>query len=225
MTVFLTLVIATGVSAVMLLASIWWYWRTKRNLSSVSEDEEGVDVPDSNEESLVETVAPDAVQGPSQKERWLELLAQQSALCEELIEGQKDSGDDALTLQCWQTFLDIERDLVEHDSTNVADYLNKFEFVLERLKQAQEIDALLKRLSVSNQLLKQLNKVIQKTGDAAFEQMNKTAQLNLQLDQLQNSLQREVALDQELAEIRAELASLMSWGSSSSNLHKMLTLR
>ena len=64
MTVFLTLVIAAGVSAVMLLASIWWYWRTKRNLSSVSEDEEGVEVPDSNEESLVDAVAPDAVQGP-----------------------------------------------------------------------------------------------------------------------------------------------------------------
>ncbi len=212
MTVFLTLVIAAGVSAVMLLASIWWYWRTKRNLSSVSEGEEDVEMPDSNEESLVDAVAPDAVQGPSQKERWLELLAQQSALCEELIEGQKDNGDDALTLQCWQTFLDIERDLVERDSANVADHLNKFEFVLERLKQAQEIDALLKRLSVSNQMLKQLNKIVQKTGDAAFEQMNKTAQLNLQLDQLQNSLQREVTLDQELAEIRAELACLYELG-------------
>ncbi|MBJ7552336.1 hypothetical protein [Marinomonas ostreistagni] len=212
MTVFLTLVIATGVSAVMLLASIWWYWRTKRNLSSVAEDEEDVDVPDSDKESLVEAVASETVKGPSQKEKWLELLSQQSALCQELIEGQKGSGGDVLTLQCWQTFLEIERGLVEQDSANVADYLNQFEFVLERLKQAQEIDALLKRLSVSNQMLKQLNKIVQKTGDAAFEQMNKTAQLNLQLDQLQDSLQREVALDQELAEIRAELASLYELG-------------
>ncbi|WP_417553834.1 hypothetical protein [Marinomonas fungiae] len=36
---------------------------------------------------------------------------------------------------------------------------------------------------------------------------------------MQNSLQREVTLDQELAEIRAELACLYELGSSSSNLH------
>ncbi|WP_417507540.1 hypothetical protein [Marinomonas gallaica] len=205
MTFFVLLIIATAVSTVMLLGSVWWYWRVKKQLENEPvEKDEQQDTPESNDTE----VASDGSVEVSVKDAWLDLIDQQKDLCNELLTTQNDNENEDLTLRCWQTFLEVERILIQDSHANVADYLDKFEFVLERLKQAQEIDALLKQLSVSNQLLKQLNKVIQKTGDAAFEQMNTTANLNLKLDGLQDKLHEELELDQELADVRAELASL-----------------
>lgn len=197
MTFFLLLVIATGLSAVLFVGSIGWYLRIKKQLQNGTEMEEGD-----------EPAADSSASESSTQDEWLNLIDQQIQVCNELLEIQNSYGEEDLTLRCWQAFLEIERVLIQSSDANVADYLDKFEFVLERLKQAQEIEALLKRLSVSNHVLKELNQVVQKTGEAVFEQMNTTAKLNLKLDRLQERLQKEFDLDAALANVRAELASL-----------------
>ncbi|MBM6552112.1 hypothetical protein [Marinomonas ostreistagni] len=200
MTLFTMLLIATGVSLVMLLASTWWYMRARRQHPAPAAEQ-----ATSTEPALVQDTA---VHESSPQQLWLELLDQQAELCEELISEQQALGEDDLALRCWQAFLAVERALLEANERDVAPYLEHFDFVLERLKQAQEIDALLKQLSVSNSLLKELNKVVQKTDETVFKQMNITANLNLKLDSLQAKLQEEPALDTALSEIRVELATM-----------------
>lgn len=206
MNLFWLLVSALVVSVVLLLSSIVWYWLAKRNQS-----EGQADLSADDREEAVPSTDQNVPMVPSEKERWLELIDQQQTFCSELLEQQRALGDEDLTLRCWSTFLEIERILLEQEDAQFEEHLDKFEFVLELLKHAQQIDDLLKQLTVSNQLLKQLNKVTQKTGDSVFEQINITAHLNLKLDQLQERLQQEVALDQELADVRAELASLFEF--------------
>ncbi|SBS34245.1 hypothetical protein MAQ5080_02816 [Marinomonas aquimarina] len=201
MDLFWMLVSASGVSAVLLAISAGWYWHVRRTQAS-----ETSALDDSEDDRAdAEVVVDDTV---SQTERWLELIDQQLVFCQELLEQQRAVGEDDLTLRCWQTFLNIERILLQQQDANFEDYLDQFEFVLEQLKHAQEIDALLKQLTVSNQLLKHLNKIVQTTSESVFEQVNITANLNLKLEQLQERLQAEVRLDKELAGVREELASL-----------------
>ena len=205
MTLFTILLIVTGITLVMLLGSLWWYIRARRQSPESEQSDQAVAQQDgvsseANQVTLEQNV--------SQKQQWIELIDQQSELCEQLSSEQRALGEDDLALRCWKAFLDVERALLVADEREVAPYLQYFEFVLERLKHAQEIDALLKQLSVSNTLLKELNKVVQKTGETVFTQMNVTANLNLKLDSLQATLQQEPALDQALSEIRVELATM-----------------
>lgn len=204
MNLFWMLVSALGISALLLVASAVWYVLAKRKLNQ--KEESPLDEADSSERLVEQRIL--------EKEHWLALLNKQQAICDELLEHQRATGSDDLALRCWSSFLDVERILLEQEDAKFEDYLDKFEFVIELLKHAQEIDDLLKQLTVSNQLLKQLNKVAQKTGETVFEQMNITAHLNLKLDQLQEKLQEEVALDKELAEVRAELACLFEFAES-----------
>ncbi len=200
MNLVFVLMITTGVSALLLIASGVWYWRVKQKSKVETPAESVEDSEDFNDEAVTD----DQV---SQNSHWLELLDQQLAVCEQLSEEQQD-----LSLKCWHTFLSIERELLSGDDEDVTPYLSQFEFVLEQLQQAQEIDVLLKRLSVSNNLLKELNKVIQHTGDLVFDQMNITADLNAKLDKQQEKLNEEQEVDQELASVRAELASMYELG-------------
>lgn len=203
MTLFIILVMATSVSAILLIASLWWYLRVRRQTTDGAESQEAPVGEDSPALGVSIHGEPDG-----SNQAWIELLDQQIELCVSLMEEQQALGEDDLALRCWKAFLDVERMLLVADEHDVAPYLEQFEFVLERLKQAQEIDALLKQLSVSNNLLKELNKVVQKTGETVFAQMNITANLNLKLDSLQAKLQDEAALDKELAELRLELAAM-----------------
>lgn len=206
MSLFWMLISASGISALLLLISGGMYWHAKRQLHpSETNSESGPDVDVAAQVSVSNDAA-------DERALWLELLDQQLAFCAEQLEQQQEVDEDDLVLRCWSTFLEIERLIISQEGMQIEEHLGKFEFVLERIKHAQEVDALLKKLTVSNQLLKQLNKIAQKTGESVFEQMNITANLNLKLDQLQEKLLQEVSLDEALAEVRAELASLYEFG-------------
>ncbi|RDL42640.1 hypothetical protein DN730_18535 [Marinomonas piezotolerans] len=196
-------------SVVAFVVTIGWYFRVRKGMTPEAESDSKEQEELANEDAVgVE----DDVQSETSENAWVELIDHQIAICTRLLNDRESLGEEDLALQCWQTFLTIERELIAQNEYEASSYLERFEFVLNRLRHAQEIDALLKQLSVSNDLLKKINLVIQKTGDRAFEQMNKTAELNLKLDKQQVKLAAEANVDKELAEVRAELAAMYELG-------------
>lgn len=198
MTLFV-LLISTGISTLLFLGCGWWYLRARR-LIKENMDESG----DAQDVELAEV----AVTATTQHEDWLDFIDKQIELCHELMTSSGQTDQDDMILRCWLAFLEIEKHVIEQNSVPLEPLLEKFEFVLESLKQAQAIDELLKQLSVSNTLLNELNKIVQKTGETVFSKTNVTSELSQQLDKLQAQLQKESQLDAQLAEVRAELASM-----------------
>lgn len=205
MTFFTGLIAFFVVALLILVVAIWFY----RKSSSIPNGEAETMDEDKGLES-------DTVLGSSSAQtKWLELLDEQIIICEQLLAEQEAiSGEEDLTLQCWATYLRIERALIEQGASDqeLEPMLEDFQFVVDRLKYAQEVDLLLKQLAVSNDLLKQLNKVVQRTGEAVFEQMNITSNLNMRLDKLQSRLTAEHELDLQLSLVRAEIASMLELG-------------
>ncbi|PYF79298.1 hypothetical protein DFP75_109137 [Marinomonas alcarazii] len=145
------------------------------------------------------------------KAQWLALLKQQRNICKDLLEkSPKVDSQGRSALSCWAIFLDVEMHVIERSVPNekIVMLLGVFKGLLDRVDQAQEIDALLKSLKVNQSLLYELNKVIQKAGDKVFAQDNITADLNNQLTKLQAELSVESDLDDALAALRAEMASM-----------------
>ncbi|WP_421848920.1 hypothetical protein [Marinomonas sp.] len=146
-----------------------------------------------------------------EKRQWLALLEQQRNICTQLLtELPKSDFQGRAALSCWAIFLDVEIHIIEHSVPNakVLVLLEAFKSLLDKVDRAQEIDALLKSLKVNQSLLRELNKIIQKTGEKVFAQVNVTSELNLQLVKLQEQLVAEVQLDESLALLRSEMASM-----------------
>jgi len=148
---------------------------------------------------------------PDDKAQWLSLLEQQKNICSQLLAelSAKDFSGRA-SLSCWAIFLEIEIRIIERSVPNseIAALLEAFKSILYKVDRAEEIDGLLKSLKVNQSLLRELNKVIQKAGDKVFAQVSITSDLNRQLDKLQSQLAIEVQLDESLALLRAEMASM-----------------
>ena len=146
-----------------------------------------------------------------EKRLWLALLGQQRNICAQLLaELPKSDFQGRAALSCWAIFLDVEIHIIEHSVPNakVLVLLEAFKSLLDKVDRAQEIDALLKSLKVNQSLLRELNKVIQQAGEKVFAQVNVTSELNLQLAKLQGQLVKEAQLDESLALLRSEMASL-----------------
>ncbi|WP_417529446.1 hypothetical protein [Marinomonas shanghaiensis] len=155
----------------------------------------------------------DSLQTPSTEEtsQWLALLKQQQYICTQLTEElPKSDFQGRAALSCWAIFLEIEIHIIEQSipHSDVVGLLDAFKGILEKVDRAQEIDDLLKSLKVNQSLLSELNKVIQKTGDKVFAQVNITSELNAQLSMLQSQLATEAELDESLAALRAQMASM-----------------
>ncbi|UTV98913.1 hypothetical protein KDW99_16935 [Marinomonas rhizomae] len=147
----------------------------------------------------------------SEKRQWLSLLEQQKSICSQLlVELPKSDFQGRAALSCWAIFLDVEIDIIERSVSHseALALLVAFKSLLDKVDHAQEIDALLKSLKVNQSLLQELNKVIQKAGEKVFAQVNVTSNLNLELGKLQKQLDKEVELDDSLASLRSEMASL-----------------
>lgn len=152
-------------------------------------------------------------QSPSadEKQQWLALLRQQQYICAQLIEElPKSDFQGRAALSCWAIFLDIEINIIEQaiPHSHVAELLEAFKGILDKVDRAQEVDELLKSLKVNQSLLRELNKVIQKAGEKVFTQVNITSELNIQLSELQSQLAKEAELDESLASLRAQMASM-----------------
>ncbi|AEF53727.1 coiled-coil domain-containing protein [Marinomonas posidonica] len=146
-----------------------------------------------------------------EKEQWLVLLKQQKLICGELLNKlEKEDFQGRASLSCWSIFLDVEMKIIEEglDDVDVISLLSAFKNILDKIDKAQEIDALLKSLKVNQSVLRELNKIIQKTGDKIFNQVNITTDLNTQLDKLQAQLAKEAELDESLGLLRSEIASM-----------------
>jgi hypothetical protein len=146
-----------------------------------------------------------------EKMQWLALLEQQRNICAQLlVELPKSDFQGRAALSCWAIFLDVEIHIIEQSVPNskIAPLLEAFKSILDKVDRAQEIDELLKSLKVNQYLLRELNKVIQKAGEKVFAQVNITSELNFQLSQLQGKLAKETELDESLAVLRAEMASM-----------------
>lgn len=147
----------------------------------------------------------------SEKRQWLALLEQQKNICAQLlVELPKSDFQGRAALSCWAIFLDVEIKIIERSVPNseVLVMLEAFKSLLDKVDHAQEIEALLKSLKVNQSLLRELNKVIQKAGEKVFAQVNVTSELNSQLGKLQKQLDIEAELDESLAVLRSEIASL-----------------
>ncbi|RBP79959.1 hypothetical protein EBI01_13640 [Marinomonas rhizomae] len=147
----------------------------------------------------------------SEKRQWLALLEQQKNICAQLlVELPKSDFQGRAALSCWAIFLDVEIKIIERSVPNseVLAMLEAFKSLLDKVDHAQEIEALLKSLKVNQSLLRELNKVIQKAGEKVFAQVNVTSELNSQLGKLQKQLDIEAELDESLAVLRSEIASL-----------------
>lgn len=147
----------------------------------------------------------------SEKQEWLALLKQQRLICTRLLTAlPKQDFQGRSALSCWATFLDVETHIIEHSVPNdkALMLLGVFKSLLDRVDRAQEIDALLKSLKVNQSLLNELNKVIQKASDKVFDEVNITSELNDELAELQSALAKEAELDESLASLRAEMASM-----------------
>lgn len=147
----------------------------------------------------------------SEKEQWLALLNQQKLICGQLLTKlAKEDFQGRASLSCWSIFLDVEIKIIEEglDDIEVTTLLSAFKNILDKIDKAQEIDALLKSLKVNQTVLRELNKVIQRTGDKIFNHVNITADLNAQLDKLQAQLAKEAELDESLGSLRSEIASM-----------------
>lgn len=196
-------------SGVLLSSTLVWlvfrYMRLKRKAQEIGVDSDfdGDDLKEINKDAnLVSS---------EDREHWLNLIDRQREICTALRREVSDSdlqGKSALV--CWSIFLDVEKVLIEESVPHekVIHYLIAFKSILDRIERAQEIEVLLKSLSVNQSLLKEVNKIIQKTGDKAFSEINMTASLNLQLEKLQRQLHHEIELDVELAALRAEIATM-----------------
>ncbi|WCN12166.1 hypothetical protein GV054_03640 [Marinomonas mediterranea] len=201
---------AAAFFAITCLVSVGWYLYVRRQVRS---HESGSSDSEINDDSETSDVAGGASNANAEKDRdvWLSLLVEQSEVCQTLIEqyGQNSPHEKAI-LTCWQTFLDVEITLLSnhHKIQETERLLDAFAPLVERLMDAQDVEMMLRKLSVNTKLLKQINKIVQKTGDQVFEQMNVTSNLNLQLEKAQAKLLNETELDQELAELRAEIASM-----------------
>ncbi|QUX94710.1 hypothetical protein C0J08_04480 [Marinomonas sp. CT5] len=146
-----------------------------------------------------------------EKMQWLSLLEQQKNLCVQMLgELSKADVQGKAALSCWSIFLDIEMHILKQDipMDDIPELLEAFKELLDRVDRAQEVDALLKAIKVNQSLLKELSKVIQKAGDKVFAQVDITSELNLRLDKLQGQLMQETDLDDSLALLRAEIASM-----------------
>lgn len=180
------------------------YFSLKRKVSeaNVADESEFTSLNNSNSQQ-------DA--SKSEKRQWLALLEQQRNICAQLlVELPKSDFQGRAALSCWAIFLDVEIYIIEHSVPNakVLELLEAFKSLLDKVDRAQEIDALLKSLKVNQSLLRELNKVIQKAGEKVFTQVNITSELNLQLEKLHKQLDKEAELDESLAILRAEMASM-----------------
>jgi hypothetical protein len=146
-----------------------------------------------------------------EKKQWLGLLIQQKKICAQLLDGASASDfQNKAALSCWAIFLDVEIHIIEHSvpPNDVIGLLDAFKGLLSKIDKAQEIDELLKSLKVNQSILSELNKIIQRAGDKVSTQVNITSELNAQLEKLQTELKKEPQLDEALASLRAEMASL-----------------
>lgn len=196
------LVAACGVFAVSLVVLVLRYLSLKKALAGDAEVEGSDD-----EVGAQETVK----QQESEREKWLALLQQQKTICAQLLqELAKDDFQGRASLACWSIFIDVEIQILEQgiENHNVMGLLQAFKKILNRIDKAQEIDALLKSLKVNQSVLRELNKVLQRTGDKVFSQVNVTGDLNAQLEKLQEQLAKEAELDESLGLLRSEIASM-----------------
>jgi hypothetical protein len=178
------------------------YFSLKKKVSEtdVADEAESVELHDDKQAVSVD-----------EKRQWLALLEQQRNICNQLLtELPKSYFQGRAALSCWAIFLDVEIYIIEHSVPNakVLELLEAFKGLLDKVDRAQEIDALLKSLKVNQSLLRELNKVIQKTGEKVFTQVDITSGLNLQLEKLHKQLDKEAELDESLAMLRAEMASM-----------------
>ncbi|ETX10112.1 hypothetical protein MUS1_04590 [Marinomonas ushuaiensis DSM 15871] len=146
-----------------------------------------------------------------EKEQWLVLLRQQKKICVELLKGSPNSDfQGKASLSCWSIFLDVEIHIIEHSvpDSKVLALLEAFKKILAKIDRAQEIDELFKSLKVNQSLLDELNGVIQQVEDKASSQVDTRSELNDHLNEIQEQLAQEPELDQSLAALRAEMASM-----------------
>lgn len=146
-----------------------------------------------------------------EKELWLGLLKEQKSICAQLLSNVPASDfQNKAALSCWSIFLDVEIKIIEQSvpHSEVVGLLDAFKSLLSKIDKAQEIDALFKSLKVNQSILNELNKIIQRASDKVSAQVNITSELNAQLEKLHNELKNEASLDDSLALLRAEMASL-----------------
>ncbi|WOD08355.1 hypothetical protein [Marinomonas sp. GJ51-6] len=146
-----------------------------------------------------------------EKEQWLGLLKEQKNICAQLLSNVPASDfQNKAALSCWSIFLEVEIKIIEQSvpHSEVMGLLDAFKSLLSKIDKAQEIDALFKSLKVNQSILNELNKIIQRASDKVSAQVNITSELNAQLEKLRNELKNEVSLDDSLALLRAEMASL-----------------
>lgn len=146
-----------------------------------------------------------------EKAQWLGLLKEQKNICALLLSNVPASDfQNKAALSCWSIFLEVEIKIIEQSvpHSEVMGFLDAFKSLLSKIDKAQEIDALFKSLKVNQSILNELNKIIQRASDKVSAQVNITSELNAQLEKLRNELKNEVSLDDSLALLRAEMASL-----------------
>ncbi|MBJ7539736.1 hypothetical protein [Marinomonas transparens] len=193
-----------GVSVLFLalfLLILWRYLFLKKQVAEFGEEV-------TNDELLERKESDVAVD----KNSWLSLFEHQKNICTQLLAEVADSDEqNKASLTCWATFLEVEKQIIEQEIPNekLANVLEAFGYILEKIDRVQEIDALFKSLKVNQALLSDLNKMIEKASDKVFEQVNITAELNMRLDRLHLQLNKETELDAMLAALRAEMASMI----------------
>ena len=196
------LIVSSALLLVVFIFVLLRYFSLKKNVSKpdVADEVESVELHADKQDVSVE-----------EKRQWLALLEQQRNICAQLLtELPKSDFQGRAALSCWAIFLDVEIHIIEHSVPNpkVLALLDGFKSLLDKVDRAQEIDALLKSLKVNQSLLRELNKVIQKAGEKVFAQVNITSELNLQFEKLQKKLEKETELDESLALLRSEMASM-----------------
>ena len=198
-----------GLIASSVLLSLTFVWVLFRYFS-LKKKTSDIDVKsnDSNQQNNAKSQRDDFLE---EKRQWLALLNQQKNICEQLLIKVPASDFQAkASLSCWSIFLDVEINIIENSvpHSEIMGLLSAFKKVLDKIDKAQEIDALFKSLKVNQSLLNELNKVIQQAGEKVSLQEDVTAELNAQLHKLQEKLAQEPKLDDELALLRAEMASM-----------------
>ncbi|PJE54628.1 hypothetical protein [Marinomonas sp. BSi20584] len=196
------LIVSSALLLVVFIFVLLRYFSLKKNVSKpdVADEVESVELHADKQDVSVE-----------EKRQWLALLEQQRNICAQLLtELPKSDFQGRAALSCWAIFLDVEIHIIKHSVPNpkVLALLDGFKSLLDKVDRAQEIDALLKSLKVNQSLLRELNKVIQKAGEKVFAQVNITSELNLQFEKLQKKLEKETELDESLALLRSEMASM-----------------
>jgi chromosome segregation ATPase len=188
-----------------LVLVLFRYFSLKRKMSDPDVDQ-NVSDKKKHSGSKIQTDA-----STEEKKQWLSLLNQQKSICAQLLAEVSTSDFQAkASLSCWAIFLDVEIHIIEASvpHSEIMPLLAAFKKILEKIDKAQEIDALFKSLKVNQTILNELNKVILRAGEKVSSQADITSDLNAQLDKLQATLAQEPKLDDELALLRAEMASL-----------------